>query len=146
MKFLAPLVFLGLAACASHEPGHASYPEAQRIVESVASRHADAVRVTIHAVPHDMSKSRVVASNVAAKLDDWSDPEDLRAMETKQPVTLNEGQFLDYTAPVVDASGKAIAAVGVTVKGANEAVKLATAKRIAGELSSAILASGKPLW
>lgn len=146
MKYLAPLVLLGLAACASHEAGRASFPEAQRIVDNIASRHSDLVRLTIHAVPQHTSKSRVVASNVAAKLDDWSDPEDLRAMETKQPVTLNEGQFLDYTAPVVDASGHAIAAVGVTVKGANEAAKLATAKSIAGELSSAILASGKPLW
>lgn len=146
MKYLASLLLLGLAACASREPGRASYPEAQRIVDSVASRHSDLVRLTIHAVPHDSSRSRVVASNVAAKLDDWSDPEDLRAMETKQPVTLDEGQLLDYTAPVVDASGQAIAAVGVTVKGANEASKLATAKGIADELSAAILSSAKPLW
>lgn len=146
MKILASLLVAGLAACASHGPGRASYPEAQRIVDGVAARHADAVRLTIHAVPHDTSKSRVIASNVAAKLDDWSDPEDVRAMQTKQPVTLSEGQLLDYTAPVVDASGKAIAAVGVTVKGASEAAKLATAKSIASELSSAILASGKPLW
>ncbi len=146
MKFLASLAFLGVVACASPDHGRASYPEAQHIVEQVAARHPDVVRLTIHAMPAKSSHSRIIASNVHAKLGKASDPEDLHAMETKQPVTLSEGQNLDYTAPVVDASGKAIAAIGVTVKGASEAAKLATAKLIAGELSSAILASGKPLW
>lgn len=146
MKYLGSILFLGALACSTPGPGHASYPAAQSIVEKVASKHTDLVRLTIQAVPHDGSRSRVIASTSKAKLDDWSDPEDLQAMQTKEPVTRMEGHDLDYTAPVIDTSGKAIAAVGVTVKGPNEAAMLASAKGIAGELSAAILSAGKPLW
>lgn len=146
MKKLVSILVLGLSACSSTGPGPAAYPEAQRIVEKLAAQHADVVRLTIHAVPTHGDKSRVIASNVADKLDDWSDPEDIQAMETRKSVTLKEGSNLDYTVPVVDASGKAIAAIGVTVKGADEATMQASAKKIAGELSAAILAAGKPLW
>jgi len=146
MKKLVSILILGLASCSSTGPGPASYPEAQRIVEKVVAQHADVVRLTIHAVPARGDRSRVIASNVADKLDDWSDPEDIQAMETKKSVTLKEGGNLDYTLPVIDASGKAIAAVGVTVKGTDEAAMQASAKKVAGELSAAILAAGKPLW
>lgn len=146
MKILVSILFLGLAACSTPGKEHAKYPEAQRIVEDVASRHSEIVRLTVHAVPSQAKSSRVIASNLSTKLDDASDPEDIKAMETKQSVTLKEGDHLDYTAPVIDASGKAIAAVGVTVKGANEAAMRTSAETIARELSSALLAAGKPLW
>jgi len=146
MKILASILLLGLAACSTSGVRHANYPEAQSIVEGVAARHSDIVRLTIHAVPSRGKSSRVIASNVAAKLDDGSDPEDIQAMETKQPVTLMEGDHLDYTAPVIDESGKAIAAVGVTVKGGSEAEMRTSAESIARELSSALVAAGKPLW
>lgn len=142
----APILLLGLAACSSQSAAHSSFPEAQRIVEQVAARHADVVRLTVHAVPSQAKTSRVIASNVPAKIDDASDPEDIQAMETKQSVTLEEGDHLDYTAPVIDASGKAIAAVGITVKGTSEAAMRTSAEAIARELSSALLAAGKPLW
>lgn len=144
MRVAALLLCLGLAACSA--PGTGSFPAAQETLDQVAAKHADLVRLTLHAVPRDSDRSRIIASNLPAKLGAWSDPEDLTAMETQQPVVLREGDHLDYTAPVVDSSGKAIAAVGVTVKGATEAEMLASAKTIASELSAAILGAGQPLW
>lgn len=145
MKKIASLLLLCLAACATNHV-RASYPDAQRIVEQLASRHADVVRLTIHAVPRGESRSRIIASNVAAKIGAWSDPEDTQAMETKQPVILEEGQRIDYTAPVLDASGTAIAAIGVLVDGTDPGAMLSSASQVARELSAAILAADKPLW
>ncbi len=146
MKLLAALLVLGAVSCSSPAPKASAHPEAQRIVDHVVSQHPDIVRLTIHAVPHGESRSRIVASNVAAKLGAWSDPEDARAMATKEPVTLEEGGNLDYTAPVIDGSGKAIAAVGVTVKGTNKTDMLTSAMMIAGEMSASILEAHEPLW
>jgi hypothetical protein len=136
---------LAFAGCASG-PEPATFPAAQAIVDQVTARHQDIVRLSIHAVPPGTEKSRVVASNVKDKLDDWSDPEDIKAMETKQPVTMDEGKDLDYTAPVIDSSGKAIGAVGVTVKGTDRAKMLSSAQAIAREVSTAILSAPSRPW
>lgn len=146
MKLLASMLLIGLAACSSAGSSKSHYPEAQAIVDRVSARHPDLVRLTVHAVPSDQKESRVIASNVPAKLYDMSDPEDLQAMSTKQSVTLKEGDRLDHTVPVVDASGRAIAAVGVTVQGSSEASMRKIAEEIARETTSAILAAKKPLW
>lgn len=150
MKSLVIALTLCFAACVSRPPNEGPqpvhYPEAMAIVERVAAKHKDAVRLSIHAVPREESKSRVVASSLPAKLDDWSDPEDLRAMETKQPVTMREGANLDYTLPVIDRSGAVVAAVGVTVRGSDEKAMLASAETIAREVAGAILEASQPLW
>lgn len=148
MNHVSALCLLALAACAT-PPKPASFPQAQSIIDQAAAKHPDVVRLTLHASAGGESRSRVVASNVPAKLDDWSDPEDTEAIRTGKTTTLKEGRNLDYTAPVMDASGRAIAAIGVTVGGADkmsEAQQLAKAKAVAAEVSSAILAAGKPLW
>lgn len=146
MKKVRSLVLLLLAACSAPGAQHDSFPEAQRIVEQVAARHTDVVRLTIHAVPSRSARNVIVATNVAAKLGAASDPEDIEAMTSKQAVVLKEGDHLDYTAPVIDAAGRAIAAVGVTVRGASETAMRTSAESIARELSAAILAAGDPLW
>jgi len=146
MKIQALILVLGLAACSSSVADHSAYPKVQRIVDEVAARHAEVVRLTVHAVPSNAKTSRVIASNIGAKIGDASDPEDIRAMQTKQAVALEEGDHLDYTAPVIDASGEAIAAEGVTVKGSSKARMRANAESIARELSSALIAADKPLW
>jgi len=141
---LVPFLLAFLAACESG-PGPAEFPAAQEIVDQTASRHPDLVRLSIHAVPSGEARTRVVASNLPEKLDDWSDPEDLEAIEKKTAVWLEEGENIDYTVPVVDSSGEAIAAVGVTVAGQG-AEQRQLAERIAADVSSAILASSKKLW
>jgi len=146
MKILTALLLLGATACASPVSRSSLHPEAQRIVADVAARHADVVRLTIHAVPRQETRSRVIASNLAAKIGAWSDPEDLEAMRTRRAVTKEEGALLDHTAPVIDSSGVAIAAVGVTVRGSDRAAMLASAEHVAHELATAILAASRPLW
>ncbi len=146
MKTPSSLLLLVTVACSSPAPAPTRFPEAQRIVEHVAARHTDVVRLTIHAVPSGTARNIVVASSVAAKLGAASDPEDVEAMTSKRAVALEEGGHLDYTAPVLDASGTSIAAVGVTVKGPSEAAMRTSAEAIARELAGAILAAGKPLW
>src|SRR5690606_33701399 len=123
----------------------AEFPAAQQIVEQTANHHPDLVRLTIHAVPSGEARTRVVASNVPSKLDDWSDPEDLEAIEKQTPGWLEEGENIDYTHPVVDRTGTAVAAVGVTVAG-NGPEQRQLAERIAADVSSAILDAPKPLW
>lgn len=146
MKLVAALLVFGAVSCSSPAPKASAYSEAQRIVEHVVSQHPDIVRLTIHAVPRGESRSRIVASNVAAKLGAWSDPEDLQAMATNKTLAIEEGENLDFTAPVVDLSGKAIAAVGVTVKGTNKTDMLTSAMMIAGEMAASILEAHEPLW
>jgi hypothetical protein len=144
----ACFLLLAFAACAS-PPKSASFPEAQTLVEQVARKHTEVSRLTLHAVTAGDPKSRVIASTLPERLNTWSDPEDKKAMDSGQPVTLKEGDQLDYTAPVKDASGKSIASVGVTVKGgagATEATQTAKAKAVADEVAAAVLAAGKPLW
>ena len=144
MKLIAALSLLLLASCASG-PKPMDFAAAQTMLEQVAGKHADLVRLTIHAVPTGEERARVIASNVASKLNQWSDPEDLEAMKTGEAVTLMEGANLDYTVPVMK-DGKAIAAVGVTVKGDDKDKMTASAFSIAMELSRAIQAADVLPW
>lgn len=154
MKALTTLLLLGLACCAGPAPKRTSEPRAlspvgQEIVQQVAAKHSGVARLTLHAIPTGTAKARVVASTSPAKLGSWSDPEDLQVMATKTPVALMEGANLDYTAPIVDGSGNAIATVGVTLAGGTSAGKeaeTARAREIAAEVGAAVLAAGKPLW
>ena len=146
MKTLAALLFVGIASCSSTAVENSAHPDAQRRLEQVVAQHPDIVRLTIHAVPRGETRSRIVATNVPAKLGAWSDPEDLQAMATQKPVMIEEGGNLDYTAPVVAGQGKAVAAVGVTVQGTNKTDMLTSAILIAGELAASILEAEKPLW
>lgn len=145
MKIVPALTLLCVAACASG-PEPRSFPEAQAMVDAVAARHGDVVRLTIHAVPSDGDRARVIASTSADKLGKWSDPEDLEALDNAVPITLMEGDDLDYTAPVVGAGGEPIAAVGVTVSGTDEGAMKASATAIAAELADAIRAAPTLPW
>lgn len=144
MRAFTTLALLCLAACASPPPP-ATFPAAQALVDQIAGEHADLVRLTLHATPAGTDRARVVASTSAAKLNQWADPEDVDAMQTGREVVLDEGANLDYTLPVM-ADGKAIAAVGVTVKGAGRDAMLASAKAIAGQVSTALLAMPQLPW
>ncbi|MCC7012779.1 MAG: hypothetical protein IT454_09480 [Planctomycetes bacterium] len=122
---------------------------AQELVEQVAARHSDVVRLTIHAVPAGGSEARAVASTVAEKRGKPSDPEDLKAMATAEPVVLQEGANVDVTLPLRGADGKPIGATGVTLanpNGLGQAQLVERAQGIARELESAIQAAKAPLW
>ena len=119
--------------------GCASGPEAPRsdiqaVVESLATKHPDCVRLTVHAVPPAGGEVIAVASTSSAKLGKPSDPEDLQAMKSGQAVMLDEPGALDCTFPMLYVSGKWTAACGVTMKseaGANREQLIARAAEIA---------------
>jgi len=110
-------------------------PAAQTLVESVAASHQDIVRLTVHAVPTGEQDYKAVASTLASKLGQPSDPEDLKAIRTGEVVVLEESGGLDVTVPIRLQNGRHTAAAGVTIKaGIARDAAIAEAKAIASEL------------
>jgi hypothetical protein len=73
---------------------------AQQLVDDLAVRHPELVRTTLHVTPPNKSDNIIIACNVAEKIGQKSDPEDLKAMETGLPVVLREGEDFDVTIPL----------------------------------------------
>jgi len=125
------------------------YPAAQEIVDSVAAKHPELVRLTLHAIPEGKSDCMQIASTAKKRRGKPSDPEDLKALETGREVVLEEDGALDVTVPILMQMGKASAVAGVTLRaeeGANRNALLAKARGIAAELATAVRAADKPLW
>ena len=141
------IVFVSmLAACASMK---APYPEAQNVIDGVAAKHPDLVRLTLHAVPSDGTECTQLASTVKKRRGKPSDPEDLQAMKTGREVVLEEEGALDVTVPIRMQMGKATAVVGVTLpfqEGDNRNAVMARARGIAREVETALRDTGKPAW
>jgi hypothetical protein len=128
-----------LATSAGASPRAATL--AQKLVDDLARKHPDLVRIGLHVTPPRSAENIIVASNVPAKIGQKSDPEDLQAMKTGRPVALREGQNFDVTLPLHDAAGKTIGAIGLTFKPANneqEGSAVRRAQAIAGELEKRI--------
>ena len=112
---------------------------AQRLVDELAKKHPELLRIGLHVTPPRSSENIIVASNVSAKVGQKSDPEDLQAMKTGRPVVLREGENFDVTLPLHDASGRIIGAIGLTLKpttGEQEADATRRARAIARELEN----------
>jgi hypothetical protein len=142
-----------LVAAAPFLPSCAGTPAsdattAQQVVEDVARRHRDAVRVTVHATPAGSAQLHAVGSTSAAKRGKPSDPEDLRALETGEAIVLEEGNNLDVTIPMTDAAGKRTWVAGVTLRGSGRTRDqlVADAHVVARELDAAVRAAKQPLW
>ncbi|MHC4819734.1 MAG: hypothetical protein ACYTF8_16940 [Planctomycetota bacterium] len=144
---IIPLLFVAmLGACASMK---APYPAAQDIVNGVAAKHPELVRLTLHAVPADKTECTQVASTMKKRRGKPSDPEDLKAMKTGQQVVLDEPGAVDVTVPILRVNAKPTAVAGVTLRmeeGANRAALVNKARTIAEELATAVRAAGKPVW
>ena len=129
-KALVVMVLLGMAVLAVDL--HATAKKAtlaQRLADGLAKDHPDLVRVGLHVTPPGASENIIIASNVAEKIGQKSDPEDLKAMTTGRAVVLREGQNFDVTLPLHDASGKLIGAVGLTLRPAADEKKGAATRR-----------------
>lgn len=122
-----------LAACSSCCGKCSTECPAQATVEAVAREHADCVRLTVHCTPAGASSPIACASTAAGKKGKPSDPEDLQAMQTGQPVVLEEPGALDVTVPILAKDGRFLAACGVTLKadGASREQLVAKATAIA---------------
>ena len=89
---------------------------AQRLVDDLAKAHPELVRIGVHVTPPDKPDNIIIASNLAVKIGQKSDPEDLEVMKTGRPVVLKEGDNYDVTLPLHDAAGRLIGALGLTLK------------------------------
>ncbi len=87
---------------------------AQKLVDELAAKHPELVRIGLHVTPPHRRENIIVASNVPTKIGQKSGPEDLTTMQTGKPVVLKEGANFDITLPLHDASGKVIGAIGLT--------------------------------
>lgn len=144
MRFLA--LALLVAACASTK---GASPAAQEVVDRVAGRHPDLVRLTLHAVPEGGKELTQVASTMAARRGKKSDPEDFEALKSGKVTVLDEPGAIDVTVPILVTKGAATAIAGVTLKaapGADRETVVMRARAIAQELSNEIRAARKPLW
>ena len=144
---IIPLLFVTmLGACASMK---APYPAAQDIVDDVAAKHPELVRLTLHAVPTGKTECLQLASTAKKRRGKPSDPEDLKALKTGRQVVLDEPGAIDVTVPILRVNGKPTAVSGVTLRmeeGAHRAALVNKARTIAEELATAIRAAGKPVW
>ncbi|MCC7395848.1 MAG: hypothetical protein IT455_02160 [Planctomycetes bacterium] len=116
----------------------------QAAVAAVAKDHPDCTRLTLHCTPAGGGGAKACASTLPSKLGKPSDPEDLKAMQTGETVTLDEGDALDVTVPICAKDGKFMAACGVTLKKSATASKeqlveqaTAIAKAVEGRLAQA---------
>ncbi len=133
-----------LGGSASASPAGKIY--AQRLVEELAARHSDLVRIGMHVTPPGKPDNIIIASNVPEKLGHKSDPEDLQAMNTGQPVVLKEGENFDVTLPLHDAAGKIIGAIGLTFRpraGENKTDAAQHARAMAREVEKRIASTGE---
>jgi hypothetical protein len=119
---------------------------AQKLVDDLVAKRPGIVRVGMHLTPPNGPDNIIVASNVAAKVGQKSDPEDLQAMRTGRPVVLREDGNFDITLPLHDSSGKLIGAIGLTIRpgpGEQESSVTRRASGIARELGMQIPSKAK---
>ena len=145
MRIVALIFVAMLGACASMKT---PYPAAQDIVDGVAAKHPELVRLTLHAVPEGKECTQV-ASTLKKRRGKPSDPEDIEAMKTGREIVLDESGALDVTVPILRVNGKPTAVAGVTLRmeeGASRFALVNKARAIAEELARAVHAAGKPVW
>jgi hypothetical protein len=112
----------------------------QVVVDDVAKANADCVRVSVHSQPADAKEPVNCASTARDRVGKPSDAEDVKAMQTGQPVVLEEKGALDVTVPILAKDGKFTAACGITLKssGASREQLVDKAKAIATQVESGL--------
>lgn len=114
---------------------------AQKLIDDLAAKHPDLVRIGLHLTPPNRRDNIIVACNISTRIGQKSDPEDLKAMQTGQPVVLREEGNFDVTLPSHTASGEVIGAIGLTFKphgGERESSAAERAKKMAAEVEKEI--------
>ena len=133
-----------LSGSASASPAGKIY--AQRLVDELAARHPELVRIGLHVTPPNRSDNVIIACSVPERIGRKSDPEDLEALKAGQPVVLKEGENFDVTLPLHDAAGKTIGAIGLTLKprpGEQNADAARRARAMAREVEKQIASTGQ---
>ncbi|MGH9713055.1 MAG: family 16 glycoside hydrolase [Candidatus Acidiferrales bacterium] len=131
--------------------GSASVPSsemiyAQQLVNELVARHPELVRIGMHVTPPNKPDNIIVACNVPERIGRKSDLEDLKAMNSGQPVVMKEGENFDVTLPLHDAVGKAIGAIGLTFRplpGEQDKDAVRRAQVMAHEIEKLITSTGQ---
>jgi hypothetical protein len=121
---------------------------AQRLVDKLAADHPDLRRVALHITPPKENENLIIACNLPERIGRKSDPEDLKAMKTGQPIVLKEGDNFDVTLPLHDATGRTIGAIGLTFKprrGEQDPAATRRARAMVGQIEKQI-ASAEQLF
>ncbi len=119
---------------------------AQKLVDELVAKHPELVRIGLHLTPPNHADNIIVACNIAARIGQKSDPEDLKAMQTGKAVVLKEEGNFDVTLPLHAASGKVIGAIGLTFKPhgtERESSAAERARKMAAELEKQITSETK---
>ncbi len=133
-----------LSSSASEPTAGKTY--AQRLVDKLAARHPELVRIGMHVTPLNKTDNIIIACNQPERIGRKSDPEDLKAMRTGQPVVLKEGKNFDMTLPLHDAAGNTIGSIGLTFSprtGEQEADAARRARAMSREIEGRILSTGE---
>ncbi len=144
VMYFDDLTVKDLSGSASASPSARIY--AQRLVEELAARHPELVRIGMHVTPPSKSDNIIIACNVPERIGQKSEPEDLKAMKTGQPVVLKEGKNFDVTLPLHDAAGNTIGSIGLTFRpraGEQEADAARRARAMAREIEKHITSTGQ---
>lgn len=148
MRFLPLLALVLVGSCASTKQA-SPFPAAQAIVDDVAGKHPEVLRLTLHAVPSGSTQCTQLASTMAARRGKPSDPEDLEALRSGEAVVLEEPGALDVTVPILVEDGAPKAVAGVTLRappGSERTALEQRARAIAEELADGIRSARQPLW
>ena len=154
MRWIVLVLAVSLVGCGAQEEAPtddaaAPFPEAQKVLDGIAAKHANLKRLTLHTIPTGKTECTQIASTMAARRGKPSDPEDLEAMKTGKEVILDEPGALDVTVPILVVDGTPTAVTGVTLameEGADRDALANEARAIAQEFEKAIKAAEKPLW
>jgi hypothetical protein len=90
--------------------------QAQNLVDLTAQKHSEITGLEISAAPEGRERCITIAATEAKDLGEKCDDDEATALKTMEPVVEHEPDGFDVTAPLHDASGKLIGALGIDFK------------------------------
>ena len=107
-----------LILAALHSPLNAQSKrtQAQKLVDSIAQRYSEITGLELSATPAGQKSCMTIAATQAKDLGEKCDKDEEIAMKTGEPFVEHEPDGFDVTAPLHDASGKLIGALGIDFK------------------------------
>jgi hypothetical protein len=141
-------LLLVLGCSASQGPGR-DFRSVRALIDRTLENHPDIVWLTLHAVPTGQTRCRIVGCNSEEEIGKLSATEDIETMQTKSVTILPEDKVITVIAPILDKSGNAVAAAGITLKrsdSTSEESLVNQARSIAREMAKDIREKDQPMW
>jgi hypothetical protein len=90
--------------------------QAQNLVDLTAQKHSEITSLEISAAPEGQEQCSTIAATQAKDLGEKCDEDEAAALKTMEPVVEKEPDGFDVTAPLHDANGKLVGALGIDFK------------------------------